>query len=99
MRYHVQARIDTDDPAALQPVLERLARVRGGTVRRTAGEFEFEAEWPGTSARDLNRELLTTLRKTVKKTRLRSEWYSEGKLEKFFDYVPKGTVVSPGPAR
>ena len=45
----------------------------------------------GTSATDLNRQLLANLRRLEKKTRLRSEWTSNGETEKFFDYVPKGT--------
>jgi len=45
----------------------------------------------GTSARDLNRQLLTELRRLEKKARLRSEWTSGDITEKFFAYVPKRT--------
>jgi hypothetical protein len=41
----------------------------------------------GNSARDLNRQLLSTLRRT----RLRAEWTAAGVTHRFFDYVPKGT--------
>ena len=45
----------------------------------------------GSSARELNRHLLSELRRAEKKTRLRAEWTCEGITERFFDYVPKGT--------
>jgi len=50
----------------------------------------FEAELTGGSARDLNRKLLSQMRKAERRTRLRAEWTSEGLTERFFDYVPKG---------
>ena len=43
----------------------------------------------GESARYLNRTLLSALRKVEKKTRLRAEWASGKRIERFFDYVPK----------
>lgn len=30
------------------------------------------------------------MRRVEKRTRIRSEWTSEGVTERFFDYVPKG---------
>jgi hypothetical protein len=57
-------------------------------------EFLVEAEVEGESAKDLNRSLLSALRRTEKKTRLRAEWTSGGTTAKFFDYVPKGTRKS-----
>lgn len=89
-RYSLTALISTDDPAAVRPVLERL--VAPGSVTRCPEEHEFRvrAEMQGSSARDLNRSLLTELRRVEKRTRLRSEWTSEGITERFFDYVPKG---------
>jgi len=44
----------------------------------------------GESARELNRTLLSALRKVERRTRLRSEWTSLNVSERFFDYVPKG---------
>lgn len=91
-RFVLRARVSTDNPAAVRPVLERW--VRGGTVRAgdAKGEFEVDAEMEGTSARDLNRSLLSELRRAEKRTRLRAEWTCEGVTERFFDYVPKGTT-------
>ncbi len=45
----------------------------------------------GESARELNRTLLSALRRVERKTRLRAEWKSGNTTERFFDYVPKGS--------
>jgi len=88
-RYSLSAVISTDDPEAVRPVLERLI-VRGSvTTGGSADKFRVRAEMYGVSARDLNRDLLSALRRVEKRTRLRSEWTSEGTTERFFDYVPK----------
>lgn len=90
MRYHLVARIDTDDPSALQPVVTRIVERQRGVVRSSAHGFEVELDAEGSSARDLNRDLLSELRRAVKKTRLRSEWTNGDTTVMFFDYVPKG---------
>ena len=90
MKYRLVARIDTDDPASLRPVIDRIVKRQNGTLRALARGFEIELDCEGASSRDLNRDLLTELRRTVKKTRLRAEWTSGGTTEKFFDYVMKG---------
>jgi hypothetical protein len=47
----------------------------------------------GASARELNRTLLSALRKVERRTTLRAEWTSDdGTSERFFDYVLKKTV-------
>jgi len=45
----------------------------------------------GTDSRELNRELLSSLRRVERRIRLRSEWTVNGVTDRFFDYVPKGT--------
>ena len=89
-RFVLRARVSTDNPTAVRPVLERL--VASGTVLpgESVGEFRVEAEMEGPSARDLNRALLSGLRRAEKRTRLRAEWTSQGVTERFFDYVPMG---------
>jgi len=77
-------------PSVIKPVLERII-INNGSIKLTADGFEVTAEFKGESARDLNRTLLTELRKAEKKTRLRSEWASEDTIEKFFDYSLKQT--------
>jgi len=53
------------------------------------GEFRIEAELEGENAKELNRSLLSQLRRAERKTRLRAEWTSGGTTERFFDYVLK----------
>ena len=90
-RFRLVARVSTDSPAAVLPVLRRL--VTDGSVKPGGDPTELlvEAEMAGPSAKDLNRSLLSALRSVEKRTRLRAEWTSEGVTEKFFDYVAKGT--------
>jgi uncharacterized protein (DUF2267 family) len=45
----------------------------------------------GREREDLNRQILSEMRRAEKKTRLRAEWTSGGVTESFFDCVPKGT--------
>jgi hypothetical protein len=97
-RFVLRARVSTESPSAVRPILDRW--IPGGTV--TPGgdpkEFVLEGEVEGPSARDLNRALLSALRAAEKRTRLRSEWTSGDTTERFFDYVPKGKrTASPGP--
>jgi hypothetical protein len=46
----------------------------------------------GTSAKELNRTLLSALRKLEKRTTLRADWTSGDTTERFFDYVSKKRV-------
>jgi len=90
-RFTLRARVSTDRPAAVRPVLDRRFGP-GWVVRGEAeGEFRIEEAMEGTSARELNRSLLSELRRAEKRTRLRAEWSCDGVTERFFDYVPKGT--------
>jgi len=86
--YVLTANVSTENPRAIRPVLEDL--IEHGTVTPTSDGFEIKAKMVGESARDLNRTLLSALRKVEKKTRLRAEWAFGKNIERFFDYVPKG---------
>jgi hypothetical protein len=68
-----------------------LERIIGkeGTVTTTNAGFEVTAELQGESARDLNRLILSEMRRVEKKTRIRAEYTSDNAVERFFDYVPK----------
>ena len=58
--------------------------------RGKRGEFVVRSEMLGESAKDLNRALLSSLRRVERKTRLRSEWTAQdGTVYRFFDYVLK----------
>lgn len=82
------ADVSCDDPAAIKPLLRRLEQ---GRITETAEGFHIEASMTGASTRDLNRWLLSALRRMQRRTRLRSEWTSAGVTHRFFDHVPKGT--------
>jgi hypothetical protein len=74
----------------VKPVLQRILG-KQGSVKPIEHGFEVNAELYGESARDLNRTLLSEMRKVEKKTRIRAEWTLGETVERFFDYVPKGT--------
>jgi len=89
-RFSLVARVSTDSPGAVGPALASL--VPGGSVKagNSRNEFLVEAEMEGESAKELNRSLLSALRRVEKKTRLRAEWTSGDTTARFFDYVLKG---------
>lgn len=89
-KFHLSARISSDSPAAVRAPLREFVG-RAGKIKATDDGYEVEGTFSGESAKDLNRTLLSALRKVEKKTRLRAEWTSGEQVEKFFDYVPKGT--------
>jgi len=89
--FKLSAHISSDNPPAIKPVLERIIG-NEGTVKPTGEGFEVNAELNGESARDLNRMLLSEMRKAEKKTRIRAEWTSGNTIERFFDYVPKASA-------
>ena len=91
-QFALKADISTEDAAGL--FRQIVARFGADAVTETPTGFRVECMVSGGSARDLNRELLSDLRRTVKKTRLRAVWTANGVSEKFFDYVPKGTSSS-----
>ncbi len=88
-KFSLVARISTENPKAVKRVLEEF--MPAGSITATKGGFLVKAELRGTSARELNRLLLSALRHIERKTRLRAEWTSGGTAERFFDYVPTGT--------
>ena len=98
-RFTLSARVSSDRPEAVGPVLEGL--LPQGSVTREGGEFVVKAGLRGADAKGLNRSLLTALRKAEKKTRLRAEWTSaDGTTYRFFDYVLKKTTrTKPSPCR
>jgi hypothetical protein len=86
--FRLVADVSSADPSRLQPVLERLVN---GSVTETHDGFHIEGTIAGESARELNRVLLSALRRVERRTRLRAEWTSGRTTERFFDYVAKGT--------
>ena len=88
VRFQLEARVSSESPAAVRRVL--AGRFAAAALRRDGDDWLVRAEVEGESARGLNRELLSALRRVEKKTRLRAEWSAEGEVERFFDYVGKG---------
>jgi hypothetical protein len=82
--------VSSDSPAAVRAPLRGFLGPKA-RIGRTEDGFRVEATIVGDSAKDLNRQLLSEMRRLERKTRLRAEWRSDGVTEKFFDYVPKGT--------
>ncbi len=93
-RFMLFARISSDNPSSIGPVLEK-ALAGHGTAKPVEGGFEVSGEFEGESAKDLNRALLSEMRRAVKKTRIRAEWSSGSEVERFFDYVQKGSKKAP----
>ena len=89
-KFRLSARISSDNPSVIRPILERLISGKRA-IKSIENGFDVEADLKGESARDLNRMLLSEMRKAEKRTRIRAEWTSGNTIEKFFDYVPKGT--------
>jgi hypothetical protein len=91
--FSLAARISTDNPTAINIVLTKA--VPQGVIKETEDhEFLVKAEFIGENARELNRSLLSELRRVEKKTRLRAEWTSGNTTERFFDYVPKAKTTA-----
>jgi len=90
-KFKLKGKVSSSNPRAIQPALEGL--ITRGSVTKVGDEFVVEAEMEGESAKDLNRSLLSALRRVEKKTRLRAEWTSNNNTtERFFDYVLKKTI-------
>jgi hypothetical protein len=70
--YELTANVSSENPQAIRHVLENL--IEKGSVTPTDDGFQVKAKMIGESARDLNRRLLSALRRVEKKTRLRAEW-------------------------
>lgn len=88
MRFSVVASVNTESPEAVRPVLERLVS-KGCVTRMGEKEFRIEAEMEGEDSKELNRSLLSELRRAERRTRLRAEWTCGETTERFFDYVMK----------
>ena len=89
MKLRLAARVSSDSPDAVGRFL--VGKFGARSVTRDSSDWIVRAEAESTCARDANRELLSELRRIERKTRLRAEWTAGGSVERFFDYVPKGT--------
>ena len=89
-RLVLSARVSSDSQYAVRPVLKKL--LPAASIRREGSELVVKAELEGGDVKELNRSLLSALRRAEKRTRLRAEWSSQdGTTYRFFDYVLKKT--------
>ena len=90
--FELIARVSTENPDAVRPVLHALLERTSGTLREEGGAFVLEAVLEGEDAHELNRTLLSALRKVEKRTRLRAQWRHGTEVDHFFDYVLKRKI-------
>ena len=88
-QFSVSGQVTSDNLTAVRPVLHQV--LQGATVISSQDGLHVEGFMDGTDAADVNRRLLSALRRAEKKTRLRVEWTGESHIHRFFDYVPKST--------
>jgi hypothetical protein len=72
--------------SAVRPVVEQFADWQ---VTATPEGLHVEGTLDGADARQVNRRLLSALRRVERRTRLRAEWTSDGVCWRFFDYALK----------
>jgi len=92
-RFSLVGDVSSDDLAAVRPVLTGIFGHEA--VTETHDGLHVEGVMDGADARDVNRRLLSALRRAGKRTRLRAEWTGSGRIVRFFDYVPKSTRDIP----
>ena len=93
-RFSLAGEVSSDDLAAIRPVLAQMLGPAG--VTQTPGGLHVEGVMDSADAREVNRRLLSALRRAETRTRLRAEWTGGGLVYRFFDYVPKSTrAASP----
>jgi hypothetical protein len=92
-RFRLIGDVSSDDLAAARPVLAQI--VGGAVVSEIEDGLHVEGTMEGADAREVNRRLLSALRRAEKRTRLRAEWAGGGSIYRFFDYVPKSTRAAP----
>ena len=84
--FRLSGEVSSENLSAIQPL---LAQLLGGQVTPSQGGLRVEGAMEGTDARDVNRRLLSALRRVEKRTRLRAEWTVGGTTYRFFDYALK----------
>jgi len=84
--FRLNGEVSSENLSAIQTLLTQLT---GGQVTATPAGLHVEGAMEGSDARDVNRRLLSALRRVEKRTRLRAEWTAGGTTYRFFDYVPK----------
>jgi hypothetical protein len=84
--FRLNADVSSENLSAVRPVLAQLIQ---GQVTARADGFHVDGLMEGDDARDVNRRLLSALRRVERRTRLRAEWTADGVTYRFFDYALK----------
>ena len=91
MTFKLNARIIRSDAETIRQAFGNLAAKANITQERD--ECIIDATVDGESAKDLNRCLLSALRKVHRRATIRAQWTSTANLtESYFDYVLKKTI-------
>lgn len=78
--------VSSENLSAIRPLLTQLI---DGQVTSTPDGWHVDGLMDGDDARDVNRRLLSALRRAERRTRLRAEWTADGVTYRFFDYALK----------
>lgn len=90
-KFTLRATVSSDQPESVLPVLVEMMGKE--SVNSKDGDFIVATVMEGTDPRELNRNLLSAIRKAEKKSRLRAEWQDEdGTVYRFFDHVLKKVI-------
>jgi len=84
--FRLNGDVSSQNLGAIGPLLPLLL---DGQVTSTPDGWHVDGVMEGGDARDVNRRLLSALRRVGRRTRLRAEWTADGVTYRFFDYVFK----------
>jgi hypothetical protein len=84
--FGLNGNVSSENLSAVRPVLAQLI---DGQVTPTPDGWHLDGQMEGDDARDVNRRLLSALRRVERRTRLRAEWTADGVTYRFFDYSLK----------
>ena len=87
-QFELNGNVRSQSPDQIHVALKTL--LPDAHIEETEMGWSVHAQLQGESAQELNRMLLTGLRKVDRHTTLRAEWTANGSVERFFDYVFKG---------
>lgn len=88
-QFAVVADVSSEQLTAVRPVLAQT--IGAATVTENSQGLHVEGLMDGADAREVNRVLLSALRRVERRTRLRAEWTGGGFTCRFFDYAHKST--------
>jgi len=84
--FRLNGDVSSENLSAIRPVLTQLL---DGEVTATQDGLHLDGLMEGDDVRDVNRRLLSALRRIERRTRLRAEWTADGVTYRFFDYAFK----------